>query len=180
MASAVLGLFALLYGGNQEMFDIDRSHYLKSDSGEVILKLRKADFVFDCNYCHKDFPTRTEPRELFTEHALLSYTHVREGKWCFFCHYEDLEKRNRIKLPDKGLYKGPDDMVRLCEQCHGDKTREWKQGIHGKVTGTWRTYGDIKQVRNTCGDCHSPHHPRSIKVKPYAAPTVRTQAGEHH
>jgi hypothetical protein len=161
-----------LNAGNLELFKKPPRFHIVDDSGQVILKIKKAEWVYNCIDCHSDFKTRTSPREMVADHRELLYDHIKGEKWCFVCHYESLEKRNRIRLPG-GIYRGPTDMVKLCRQCHGEKTNEWEIGIHGKVTGSWLTYGDAKREKRSCNHCHSPHHPRSIKVKPFPGPRVR-------
>ncbi|MCP4152273.1 MAG: hypothetical protein GY757_31335 [bacterium] len=160
-----------LTAGNQELFEQPPRVHTVDDNGEVILKLKKADWIYDCNDCHKDFKVRTNARHLVSEHQQLRYDHIKGEKWCFFCHFEEPAKRNRIHLPEKNeIYRGPQDMIKLCSQCHGKKLQEWKTGLHGKVTGSWLTYGDVKTERKTCEQCHSPHHPRSLPVKPFPGP----------
>lgn len=168
----ILGVLLCIEAGNLELFDKTPSHYDVDANGEIILKLKKADWVYRCIDCHQDFKTRTDAREMTSEHRELYYDHIKGERWCFFCHYEDLEKRDRIKLPG-GIYRGAADMVKLCSQCHGEKNREWEIGIHGKTTGSWLTYGDLKQQRKSCEQCHSPHHPRSFKIIPLPGPRLR-------
>ena len=58
------------------------------------------------------------------------------------------------------------ESYRLCGQCHGDKYRDWRAGIHGRRTGHWegpRTY-------YLCVHCHNPHSPRFKAIKPEPAP----------
>ncbi|MCP5106697.1 MAG: hypothetical protein GY950_25155 [bacterium] len=182
---SIVLFFAALFclnAGNRELFKAPPRHHIFSSTGEVILKLKKADWIYDCTDCHKDFKTRTDPREMTAEHRELRYDHIKGDNWCFSCHYEALDKRNRI-YPAKArdIYRGPQDMVKICSRCHGDKTREWEIGIHGKVVGSWLTYGNVKTEKKTCDNCHSPHHPRSVKVKPFPGPTVRfDRAGNDH
>jgi len=40
----------------------------------------------------------------------------------------------------------------LCGQCHGDKYRDWKVGVHGKRTGMWNG----KKTYYLCVNCHNP------------------------
>jgi cytochrome c553 len=44
----------------------------------------------------------------------------------------------------------------LCGKCHGDKLRDWRDGIHGKRIGDWASTG--KKRWFTCTECHNPHN----------------------
>jgi len=166
--------------GNLELFPKSPRYHIVDESGEVILKIKKAMWIYNCVDCHRDFKTNRQAREMVSEHRELLYDHIKGENWCFACHYEELDKRNRIFL--KGdIYRGPQDMIKLCSQCHGEKKREWEIGIHGKVTKTWLTYGEKEGEKMSCENCHSPHHPRSFKVKPFPGPKVRVERqGENH
>ena len=47
------------------------------------------------------------------------------------------------------------ESYRLCGQCHGDKFRDWRLGVHGKRIGRW----DGQKVYFLCVNCHNPHTP---------------------
>ena len=44
----------------------------------------------------------------------------------------------------------------LCGKCHGDKLRDWRDGIHGKRIGSFTSTG--KKRWFTCTECHNPHN----------------------
>jgi hypothetical protein len=44
----------------------------------------------------------------------------------------------------------------LCGKCHGDKLRDWRDGIHGKRIGEFASTG--KKRWFTCTECHNPHN----------------------
>jgi hypothetical protein len=44
----------------------------------------------------------------------------------------------------------------LCGKCHGDKLRDWRDGIHGKRIGDFTSTG--KKRWFTCPECHNPHN----------------------
>jgi hypothetical protein len=44
----------------------------------------------------------------------------------------------------------------LCGKCHGDKLRDWRDGIHGKRIGDFTSTG--KKRWFTCTECHNPHN----------------------
>ncbi|MCP4217303.1 MAG: hypothetical protein GY765_21850 [bacterium] len=164
---------AFLFAGNRELVDQPPRSHIVDENGEVILKHKKADWIYDCKDCHKDFKAREDAREMTSEHTNLMYDHIKGRKWCFVCHYKELEKRDRILMPGGETYTGPQDMIKICIQCHGKKAKEWEIGIHGKITGSWITWGDAKREKVSCNHCHSPHHPRSVKVAPFPAPNDR-------
>ena len=68
------------------------------------------------------------------------------------------------------------ESYRLCGQCHGDKLRDWRVGVHGKRVGRW----DGEKTYFLCVNCHNPHTPRFKGVeevvvdgKQTVAPTLR-------
>ena len=61
---------------------------------------------------------------------------------------------------------GFDESYRLCGQCHGDKYRDWKVGVHGKRTGMWN--GEKQYL--LCVHCHNPHDPGFKPLQPMPPP----------
>jgi hypothetical protein len=122
--------------------------------------------------CHKDQkdPTR---RELgFHDEQQSVFDHDNEHRWCLDCH--DLQNRDRLRLAS-GATIPFTESYRLCGQCHGDKFRDWRLGIHGKRVGQW----DGAKTYLLCVSCHNPHSPafKGVKElvvdgKPTVAPTL--------
>jgi hypothetical protein len=84
---------------------------------------------------------------------LANLQHGRGRIWCMDCHHTT--KRN--KLVDH--YGDPisfDQPQLLCGKCHGDKLRDWRDGIHGKRIGEFTSTG--KKRWFTCTECHNPHN----------------------
>jgi hypothetical protein len=54
----------------------------------------------------------------------------------------------------------------LCRQCHGPKYRDWRAGVHGRRTGSWKG----KKQYLLCAHCHNPHAPKFQAIKPEPAP----------
>ena len=109
--------------------------------------------IFPCMECHKDQkdPTR---RELgFHDEQQSIFDHDAEHRWCLDCHdnadRDVLHLSNGDPLPFTESY-------RLCGQCHGDKYRDWRVGVHGKRIGHW----DGEKTYFLCVNCHNPHSPR--------------------
>ncbi|MGC8763545.1 MAG: hypothetical protein ACP5VN_07945 [Acidobacteriota bacterium] len=59
----------------------------------------------------------------------------------------------------------------LCGQCHGDKLRDWRVGVHGKRTGQWNG----RKEYLLCVHCHNPHSPHFAPLKPLPPPVPPTQ-----
>jgi hypothetical protein len=107
--------------------------------------------IFPCSACHAD-QKNPEQRELaFHDEQAGILSHGE--RWCLDCH--DLDDRDVLRLANGG--KVPfTESYRLCGQCHGDKLRDWKIGVHGKRTGHW----DGAKTYFLCVNCHDPHKPR--------------------
>jgi hypothetical protein len=94
-------------------------------------------------------------RVLEDEHEDVKLHHAEQFRWCLDCH--DADDRDKLRL-QSGEKIGFEVSYRLCGQCHGDKYREWKKGIHGKRTGNWN--GDKQYL--LCAHCHNPHNPTFV------------------
>ncbi|HET6412231.1 MAG TPA: hypothetical protein VFG53_09240 [Anaeromyxobacter sp.] len=128
--------------------------------------------IFPCSSCHGDLPKNGERRELaFHDEQQSIFSHDAEHRWCLDCH--DLENRDVLHLTSGAKVKFSESYL-LCGQCHGDKLRDWRLGIHGKRVGRW----DGAKTYFLCVNCHNPHAPRFKGVaevvvdgKPTVAPT---------
>lgn len=120
--------------------------------------------IFPCSECHADMTPDPRRRELTEEHTDIELkNHAEHERWCLDCH----DRRNRDKLR---LVSGEKieftQSYRLCGQCHGDKYRDWRMGIHGKRTGKWNG----RKEYLLCAHCHNPHNPRFKPIPPKAPP----------
>jgi hypothetical protein len=132
-----------------------------------------SDGAFPCSGCHADQKPSALRRELTyhaEQQAMLAHDPQR---WCLDCH--DLEDRDRLRLVS-GARVSFEESYRLCGQCHGDKHRSWRAGVHGKRTGRW----DGEKTYLLCVNCHDPHAPRFkgvaevvVNGKPTVAPSQR-------
>jgi len=119
--------------------------------------------IFPCTSCHEGpgDPTR---RELgMHEEIQQMFDHDSEHRWCLDCH--DNNDRDVLRLAS-GAHVPFTESYRLCGQCHGDKYRDWRAGIHGKRIGDWngpRTY-------LLCVNCHNPRSPAFKPLKPEPRP----------
>lgn len=123
------------------------------------------DGIFPCNDCHIDIEPNPVRRELVDMHDDITaiFDHDSANRWCLDCH--DMTQRDSLKLAS-GKRIGFDESYKLCGQCHGDKLRDWKVGVHGKRTGEWNG----KKQYLLCVHCHNPHSPRFKAIKPLPPP----------
>ncbi|MBI5432312.1 MAG: hypothetical protein HZA52_05745 [Planctomycetes bacterium] len=120
--------------------------------------------IFPCSECHEaDMPVNTKRRELSMAHTDIVLKHDEEHRWCLDCH--DAADRDSLHLA--GGDKVPfEESYRLCGQCHGDKYRDWRAGVHGRRGGNW----DGEKSYLLCVNCHNAHSPRFAPIKPLPPP----------
>ena len=131
--------------------------------GELVLLDRPEmdDEYWPCDDCHEGEDTNVEVREMDDEHDEMEFGHG--TTWCLDCH--DVNEREKLHLAG-GTLVDFDDSWRLCTQCHGGKLDDWRAGVHGKRTGSWR--GD-REYR-PCVTCHNPHSPTFEPIAPKPGP----------
>ena len=125
--------------------------------------------IFPCSNCHAGMPADRHRRELTAMHTEIVLKHDETHRWCLDCH--DADNRDVLHLAS-GEHVPFEESYRLCGQCHGEKYRDWRAGVHGRRTGNWngaKTY-------LLCVQCHSPHQPRfrALAPKPPPQPPNRT------
>jgi hypothetical protein len=128
---------------------------------EVLVEAKPPPFsdgIFPCMECHKDMKDKTRRELAFHDEQQSVFDHDSEHRWCLDCH--DYENRNVLRLAS-GATVPFTESYRLCGQCHGDKFRDWRGGIHGKRVGMW----DGAKTYFLCVNCHNPHSPRFKGVK---------------
>ncbi len=129
-----------------------------------------SDGIFPCSACHADLPGNAERRELaFHDEQQSVFDHDSQNRWCLDCH--DLKNRDVLHLTS-GAPVEFTESYRLCGQCHGDKLRDWKVGVHGKRVGRW----DGEKTYFLCVNCHNPHTPRFKGVAEVVADGKKTVA----
>ena len=129
---------------------------------------------FPCaELCHAELETNPTPRDLEEEHTDIKLHHAEQFRWCLDCH--DADNRDKLHL-QSGERLDFTESYRLCGQCHGDKYRNWKKGIHGKRTGRW----DGEKEYLLCAHCHNPHSPKFAPLKPMPPPEVPGGAPARH
>ena len=142
---------------------------------EVLYEARPPPFsegIFPCSQCHdgKSMKPDVRRRELaFHDEQQSIFDHDAEHRWCLDCH--DAQNRDVLKLAS-GAEVPFTESYRLCGQCHGDKFRDWRAGVHGKRIGHW----DGEKTYFLCVNCHNPHSPRFKGVKEIVVDGKRTTA----
>jgi hypothetical protein len=119
--------------------------------------------IFPCSDCHADMEPNPERRELVDMHEDIVLDHAEGQRWCLDCH--NLSDRDTLRLVSGEVIPFTES-YRLCGQCHGDKFRDWKVGIHGKRTGFWN--GEKQYL--LCAHCHNPHSPSFKPLQPMPPP----------
>jgi hypothetical protein len=122
-----------------------------------------SDGIFPCSDCHTEpgDPTR---RTLEVHDDIQGiFDHDAENRWCLDCH--DQQNRDALRLAS-GAHVPFSESYRLCGQCHGDKYRDWRAGIHGKRIGSWNG----QKTYYLCVNCHNPHSPRFKPLEPMPRP----------
>lgn len=119
--------------------------------------------IFPCSDCHADMEPNPERRELVDMHEDIILDHAEGQRWCLDCH--NLNDRDSLRLVSGEVIPFTES-YRLCGQCHGDKLRDWKVGVHGKRTGYWN--GEKQYL--LCAHCHNPHSPSFKPLQPMPPP----------
>lgn len=128
--------------------------------------------IFPCTDCHneQDLPTNRARRALVDAHEDIVLKHDEEHRWCLDCH--DADDRDRLHLAG-GQPVSFEQSYQLCGQCHGEKYRDWRAGVHGRRIGQWN--GEKQYL--LCVHCHSPHQPRFKPIAPRPAPDRPSRPG---
>ena len=123
-------------------------------------------------------PTSLEARPLKMHQDIvpdsMNLQHGRGAIWCLNCH--SAEKRDKL-IDHFGNEISFNQPQILCGKCHGQVYRDWRDGIHGKRIGMWKT--GAKKRWWTCTECHDPHDVQQgtrnsgfAQLRPEAAPAV--------
>ncbi len=130
-----------------------------------------SDGIFPCSDCHAGEPTNFTRRVFSDDHKDIVFEHDARHRWCLDCH--DADDRDKLRLAS-GVQVPFEQSYRLCGQCHGDKYRDWRLGLHGRRSGFWngaKTY-------LLCVHCHSPHSPKFKPLPPKPAPARPLAGGQ--
>ena len=130
-----------------------------------------SDGIFPCSNCHASMSVNRTRRPLSDMHTDIVLEHDEEHRWCLDCH--DADDRDVLHLAS-GERIPFDESYRLCGQCHGEKLRDWRAGIHGRRTGEWNGHKGYL----LCAHCHNPHQPRFRALAPKPAPRPPRRPGD--
>jgi hypothetical protein len=120
--------------------------------------------AFPCSDCHDpEIEVNTTRRPMRAAHQEIVLRHDEANRWCLDCH--SAEDRDRLHLAS-GERIDFSESYRLCGQCHGDKYRDWRAGVHGRRTGNW----DGEKRYLLCVNCHNAHSPRFAPIQPEPPP----------
>ena len=168
-----ISLLAGVFAGCEERVSIEDTYKGTVKAAKTPKSVIDNDFaveappltIFPCSDCHADQKPNPMRRKLVDMHDDIDtiFNHDSENRWCLDCH--DLNNRDSLRLAN-GRLIGFDESYKLCGQCHGDKLRDWKVGVHGKRTGEWNG----KKHYLLCVHCHNPHSPRFKPIKPLPPP----------
>ena len=122
--------------------------------------------IYPCSFCHADLKPNPTRRPVADHDVELR--HDEANRWCLDCH--DANNRDVLHLAS-GETIPFDESYRLCGQCHGEKYRDWRAGVHGRRTGQWNG----QKGYLLCVHCHSPHQPRFKSQVPRPAPLRPTR-----
>jgi len=146
--------------------EMQPTYDIKNRPKEKIFAVPRPPFsegIFPCSQCHSYIKPNPQRRVLTEYHTDIVLHHAEGQRWCTDCH--NLLNRDKLRLVSGELIAF-DESYRLCGQCHGDKFRDWKVGVHGKRTGYWN--GDKQYL--LCVHCHNPHDPKFKSLKPLPPP----------
>jgi len=120
--------------------------------------------VFPCTDCHEpDLPVKGTRRKLKRAHQEIELLHDEENRWCLDCH--SVVDFDKLHLASGELIDF-EESHRLCGQCHGDKYRDWRRGVHGRRSGEW----DGEKSYLLCVHCHPSHAPAFQPIAPEPPP----------
>ncbi len=119
--------------------------------------------IFPCSGCHAGMEVNPSRRQLTDMHQDIVLEHDQQHRWCLDCH--DAADRDHLHLAS-GAKVSFDESYLLCGQCHGEKLRDWRAGVHGRRTGQWNGHKEYL----LCAHCHNPHQPRFHSIEPKPAP----------
>lgn len=147
------------------LHDLEFVPAVQQDNEFAISPPPLTDGIFPCTDCHVDIEPNPERRTLVDMHDDIDaiFDHDSDNRWCLDCH--DIDSRDSLRTAS-GQLLGFDESYKLCGQCHGDKLRDWKVGVHGKRSGEWNG----KKQYLLCVHCHNPHAPRFEELKPMPPP----------
>ncbi len=142
------------------------------------LRLHRDGDAYECSMCHEGYRDDPAIDPLAGEHADIVFTHGLD-QHCLHCHNPS---NSDVYLNHDGTEIPGDQSTQLCGKCHGVTYRDWKLGVHGRLSGYWDdAFGP--RTNFECIECHDPHAPRFPSLKPDPPPirsrfNIPAQEGE--
>jgi len=127
--------------------------------------------LFPCSNCHAAMTPNRTRRTLTEMHTDIVLKHDETHRWCLDCH--DATNRDFLHLAG-GERVAFTESYLLCGQCHGEKLRDWRAGVHGRRTGNWNGAKGYL----LCAHCHNPHQPHFQALAPKPAPKKPVRGAE--
>jgi len=120
--------------------------------------------MYPCTRCHDRVDdSNPTPRNLLAAHWDIRLAHGSREQWCYDCH--NPSNRDKLRLAG-GRLVSFETSYELCGQCHGEKLRDWRRGVHGRRIGCWN--GEREYL--LCVNCHNPHDPKFKSMHPKPRP----------
>jgi len=151
------------YDGTKPMGPMPLLEKIPASQAVVKPRSEQMTFLAQCSTaCHNGvippgFPKDKRVVPIPTMEAMVpelkDFQHGRGRIWCLDCHHPT--KRNMF-VDNYGDTIAFDQPQLLCGKCHGDKLRDWRDGIHGKRIGEFTSTG--KKRWFSCPECHNPHN----------------------
>ncbi|MBL8307552.1 MAG: hypothetical protein JNM33_12715 [Rubrivivax sp.] len=172
------------YDGTVPMAKMPQMEDIPEGQAVVRPRTEKLALLAQCGVaCHNGkypvgFPKDNKPTPIPTMEAMYpdakNFQHGRGRIWCLDCHHNT----QRNKLSDHfGQPISFDEPQLLCGKCHGDKLRDWRDGIHGKRIGEFASNG--KKRWFVCTECHNAHNVQDgernrgfVQVQPESPPQL--------
>ncbi len=132
-----------------------------------------------CATCHSARGPAVLPRDardLRAFHQGLEVSHGQLG--CDSCHLPPDGQPPALHLAN-GARVPMVEAMSLCAQCHGPQHRDYQNGAHGGMSGSW-DLSRGSRLRNHCVDCHDPHVPKIPLVTPAPRARDRDPIGDAH
>lgn len=126
--------------------------------------------TYPCSSCHERLEPRPQKRKLSAFHVVRNddFSHGEDAFWCYQCH--SLKNIDRLRTATGELVSF-NEAYRICTSCHGDKLKDWRDGLHGLILGD---YNGVKH-KKSCPACHDPHDPTFPRMKPQRPPAPARQ-----
>ena len=167
LAALALGAAASAAASGSGPAEIATAPPQAKDPGGELIQATPPPFsegIFPCTQCHAGKGDATRRTLGFHDEIQEQFNHDSQNRWCLDCH--DNANRDVLHLSSGAPVPFTESYL-LCGQCHGDKYRDWRAGVHGKRIGHW----DGQKTYFLCVHCHNPHSPRFKGITPEPRPS---------